>query len=251
MRRFISRSMIAAVAASALGAWPTSARADFGVNLIANPGAESGTLVATVGGFSTYSTPGWTNLLGNFEAELYSEGVAPNINPASPGPADRGRLLFYGGVAALTIATQSITLATTDLAAIDAGRAGYNLSGYLGGFANQDDNTILSAAFRSGSGALLASSSVGPVLAADRNQISGLLFRSASGAVPVGTRSVDILLTITRVSGSFNNGAADNLNFSLINPNAVPEPAAGALLVAGGLGLLAVRRRRGRDEARA
>jgi hypothetical protein len=221
MSRNLAKAIVTLTFAVTVGYVTPEADAAFDVNLLTNPGAESGTFVATVGGFSIYSTPGWTSVSGAFEAELYSEGVPPNITPTSPGPADRGSLHFYGGNAALTIATQVINV-SGDASTIDAGKALANVSGWLGGFADQGDTAILSATFLGAGGNALNSVSIGPVLASDRGNVSGLLFRSANALLPTGTRSIEATLTITRGAGAFNNGAADNLNITLA---VVPEPS--------------------------
>ncbi len=241
MTRFRMMAIVILVSASAVVFGPREAGAAFNVNLLTNGNAESGVLVANVGGFGMYSTPGWTNIAGNFEAETYSGGTPPNINPASPGPVDRGNLLFYGGNAALTVATQNLNV--SDVAsAIDAGIARVNLSGFFGGYADQDDNARLSLTFLGSNGNFLGADTIGGVLAADRNNISGLLFRSSSDLLMTGTRTIQATLTFTRFAGTFNNGAADNLD---INLNTVPEPT--SLLLSGipaAIGLIWAARRR-------
>ncbi len=241
MTRFRMMAIVFLGVATAISSSPIRADAAFNVNLLTNGNAESGTLVSNVGGFDVYSTPGWTNVAGNFEAETYAGGTPPNINPASPGPDNRGALLFYGGNAALTVATQ--TLNVSDVAStIDAGIARVNLSGFFGGFADQDDNARLSLTFLGANGNFLGADTIGGVLAADRNNISGLLFRSSSDLLMTGTRTIQATLTFTRFAGTFNNGAADNLD---VNVTVVPEPA--SLLLSGipaALGLIWAARRR-------
>jgi len=243
-RRFLKAIVILGLAAT-VGMADREAAAAFNVNLVTNGDAESGVFVANVGGFSIYSTPGWTNVAGNFESELYSEGTYPNNSPTSPGPPDRGAQLFYGGIAPLTIATQVINVAA-DASTIDAGRALANVSGWLGGFTNQNDNATFSATFLGATNNFLGSVAIGPVLAADRGDVSSLLFRAVNAFVPAGTRTIQATLSIARTDGSFNNGAADNLNITL---SAVPEPS--SLLLTGipaafGLVYAARRRKAGR-----
>ena len=106
---------------------------------------------------------------------------------------------------------------STPAATIDSGFAPFTLSGFLGGFASQTDNAVLSATFNDGLGSLLGSASIGPVTNSDRGNATGLLLRSASGAVPTGTRTIDILLTFTRNQGTDNDGYADNLSLVISN----------------------------------
>src|SRR5437868_4495307 len=70
---------------------------------------------------------------------------------------------------------------------IDPGTLRYALSAWIGGYSSQEDNTVLTVQFRSWSGTVLGSVTLGPVNATDRNNTSSLLQRSQSGAVPSGT----------------------------------------------------------------
>ncbi len=93
--------------------------------------------------------------------------------------------------------------------------ATFVLSGFLGGFATQNDRATLTATFKDGGGGTLAIASIGPVTNVDRGNVTGLLFRTTSGSVPAGTRTVDLLLTLTRAAGFSNDGYADNLSLVL------------------------------------
>ena len=128
-------------------AWPTSAIAStpLGANVIVNPGAESG----VAGSGSGNPPPSWTRT-GDFTQILYSTGNGYPTQ-SSPGPPNRGNAFFGGGYAASSTATQ--TLSIGDLASeIDASKITYDLSGWLGGYENQDDNMKLVATFRSSAG---------------------------------------------------------------------------------------------------
>jgi len=99
---------------------------------------------------------------------------------------------------------------------IDAGRASYALSAYLGGFSGQNDGAVLTVTFRPAEGgAPLGSASLGPVTQAERGGETGLLPRTSQGTVPPGTRTLDVLLQMTRSEGAYNDGYADNLSFVL------------------------------------
>jgi hypothetical protein len=52
---------------------------------------------------------------------------------------------------------------------------------------------------------------IGPVLAVDRVNLSLLLFQQANGLVPIGARSLTLLVTMTHFLGAQNNGDVDNI----------------------------------------
>ena len=227
---------------AALGLAAPAAHAQFGSNLVVNGDAETG---AGSADGSVVAVPGWTTS-GNFTVVQY--GASGGFPAATdPGPADRGSNFFAGGPSnGSSSATQTIDVAQ-EAAAINAGAASYTLSGYLGGFAGQDDNAVFNAAFLGANGTVLGTDQIGPVLAADRSSQTGLLFRSSGGAVPIGTQSIAVDLQMTREAGSYNDGYADNLSL-VLNPAAVPEASTtvsfGLLLMLGFGGLTVTAKRR-------
>jgi hypothetical protein len=95
----------------------------------------------------------------------------------------------------------------------------------LGGLRAQNDAMSVTARFRDGSGIELGSIAVGPVTAIDRGNVTQLLRRTASGLIPPGTRSIEVVLTATRVSGTYNNAMADNVKLFLgLPPSSAPPP---------------------------
>ena len=99
---------------------------------------------------------------------------------------------------------------------IDSQTVKFNLSAWIGGYATQDDNAVVSVTFADASMQVVGNTtSIGPVLAADRASISELLFRQASAFVPVGARSMTVLVTISRSLGTWNQGSVDNIAFIL------------------------------------
>ncbi|QEH31689.1 hypothetical protein OJF2_01540 [Aquisphaera giovannonii] len=214
-------------------------------NLIVNPGAEAD--VGSDDG-SVVSVTGWTTV-GKFTVVRYgasggTDSTSGFPRPRSPGPDERGRNFFAGGPNNQSSGAYQYIDVSGYSAAIDEGQVSFDLSGYLGGFSSQRDAARLTATFLGDAGAVLGSSSIGPVTANDRDDVTGLLFREAAGYVPIGTIQVRIDLEMRRRDGSYNDGYADDLSFRL---NAVPEPAAALMLGIGvGTCMLAARRRRRR-----
>lgn len=235
-----TRFLAAAASLAVLVSVSAANAASFGTNLVANGDAEAGSATA----FTT---------TGDFTVLPYTYGGGYPV-AGDPGVSEGGEYFFAGSMyVGLSTASQTIDLSSL-ASAIDSGGTGYTLSALLGGFASQDDNSVLSIAFRGLGGVDLGDVAIGPVTPADRNDQTGFLNRSDSGFVPVGTRSVDLLLTATRYEGTSNDGYADNLSFVLSAPGAVsgaPEPGTWALMLGGvGMlgGMLRAHARRRRDE---
>jgi hypothetical protein len=179
-------------------------------NLIVNGNAEAAP-GSTDG--NPVPTPGWT-VTGQATAGEYGAPFG-YAGPADPGPDDRGKNLFSGGASdGTSTLTQTVNLSQYGTA-IDAGGVSYSLSGWLGGWDGQDDNAVLTATFQGTSGTALGTGTIGPVLSTERGGVSGLLFRSTSGAVPAGTRTVLVVVTFNRTSGTANDGYADSLSLAL------------------------------------
>ena len=206
---------LAGAAAAAAAAAPSS-------NLIANPGAESGQGASESA--SVFAPPDWT-VTGEFTAVQYgASGGFPTYEPE--GEVSRslagGLNFFAGGNSELSTAAQTVDVAAS-ASAIDAGTETATLSGDLGGYASQGDNMVVTASYSSGAGATLGSLSIGPVGEAEREGHTTLLPRSTSGAVPAGTRSIQVLMTSTRLEGEYDDGYADNLSLTLEGPQARPQ----------------------------
>jgi len=171
---------------------------------------------------------GWTTS-GNFTVVPYGIGGGfPDLT--SPGPTNRGTNFFAGGPSnPFSSAFQLIDVSegATD---IDVGRVDFDLSGYLGGFAGQRDHATFTATFQDAGAATLGSAVIGPVSASDRGNVTSLLSRSTQGTIPVGTRQIEVLLEMTRIDGSYNDGYADNLSLEM---TVIPLPASIVLLGTG------------------
>ncbi|GAA1644796.1 hypothetical protein [Catellatospora bangladeshensis] len=177
-------------------------------NLIVNPGGD-----ATGGGTGqpTPVIPGWTAIEGT--AAVVAYGASGYPTSASPGPADRGANFLGGGESPRTRLTQQITLPLT--AQIDAGTARFDVGGWLGGYAGQDDGARLSVEFLDAAARPLGVVVLGPVTATERGSTTGLLRRAQTGTVPPGSRTARVLLLFTRDGGTSNDGYADSLWLTL------------------------------------
>lgn len=237
-----SKLLACAAASALLALGGTAAATPLLSNLIVNGDAEASAGAAS---FASVAAPSGWSTTGNFTAMLYSAGGSSDLNSADSSAVSGGLNYFAGGPNnALSSARQSISIG--DLAAsIDAGDIAAAFSALIGGFIGQRDNMLVQALFLDASSATLSTLTLGPVTPADRGNVSELLARSTNTVVPVGTRSIDILMTSTRLDGDYNDGYADNLSLVLRGgqPNDVPLP--GTLWLTG-LGLLALGARRAR-----
>lgn len=198
-----------------------------GTNVIVNGDAESGS--GSLSGTDVLPVPGWSTT-GNFTVVRYDASMG-FPSPTDPGPSNRGNNFFAGGPTTTGSSAQQIIDVSFFATLIDLGQVSFDLSGHLGGYFDQEDNAVLRASFLTTTNAILGTASIGPVTVGHRNTATGLLFRSVSGTLPSGTRSIDLGLVMTRVTGAFTDGYADNLSLILNGPSAsVPEPRALTLL---------------------
>lgn len=188
----------------------------FGGNLIVNGGADAG---AASDGFSSVPIPGWT-INGPLTVVAYDtpdpDGLPPFPTSTGPGPDDRGANFFAGGPDNGSSSASQVVSVAAAASLIDAGAVRYDLSGYLGGWTDQEDSAVLRIAFKQGS-TVLGWAEIGPVTAADRANETGLLGRSTSGLVPTGTRQIVVTLVMTKQEGvgAYNDGYADSLSLVL------------------------------------
>jgi uncharacterized protein (TIGR03437 family) len=194
---------------------PATPQSLLNLNLISNPGAD-----ASIGlnSNSTTSTstdlPGWVRSA-YFTADSYQD-PGGDLDGVTGGPTDANANYFYGGTTVVDSSNpvgtgyQDIDVSSA-ASLIDAGNVPYTFSAWIGGYSSQDDNCVLTAQFEKWDGTVLATATLGPVLAADRNNNTALLQRSTSGNVPAGTRLIHILMTVTREEGENNDGLADSL----------------------------------------
>jgi len=116
---------------------------------------------------------------------------------------------------------------------------------------DQEDSMTFTATFRDNGNASLGVLSIGPVQAVDREGLSDLLLKTITARVPVGARSVDLLLTAAHSSGKDNDAYADNLSLKFTT-NARPRrswilPVSGVICVVVVCGIILVIARRRKE----
>lgn len=209
------------------------AQSVFGTNLIVNPGAEAGP--GDNGTTPIQPIPGWART-GYADVITYASDYEAGINLYDIIPQDHGLNMFYGGNRHQPSSlTQTVDL-TPGATAINLGTVVYTVAGYLGGYGDWDDNSVLTVVFLGASSQALKTVTLGPVLAVDRGDANGMYLRRQIGIVPAGTTQATITLLFTPNStSSENNGLADNLSLvlnppsapaSLLNTNVIIDPGA-------------------------
>lgn len=204
----------------------------YGKNLLTNGDAESGSASSTG---AAVQIPGWS-VIGPVSVVPYGAGngfPTENQGPQSGGAPTGGFRFFAGGDCTSSggqFGTQPCGLQNTtsirqsiDVSAnagdIDEGNVLCDISGWLGGFANQDDNATFTVTFAAADGTQLASATIGPVSASDRGNVTGLRERtSISNFVPAGTRTLVAQLVMQMATANYNDGYADNLSVVLRGP---------------------------------
>lgn len=182
-------------------------------NLLTNGNAESGP--GAKDDSTQVPVPGWTTT-GTFTAAQY--GVSSFPSATDPGPADRGKNFFAGGPGgAVSTATQTVPLSSF-ASRIDGSQLTAYLSAYLGGWDGQDDNATATVTFQDAAHHALQQLKLGPTLSADRHGQTALIAWHGSVHVPHGTRFAQVVMRMTRTSGSYNDGYADNLSLILEQP---------------------------------
>ncbi len=211
-----------------------------GVNLIQNPSAEAN------GTNSNYNA---TIIIDSWEiaddtiAIPLDYGITSDSNYVSPPEANFpsetfGNSLFYGGNALAgepnPIISQNIDI--SDLATeIDQGMLKFEISGYFGGYSDQDDSVMLYARCYDQNSEIQLNCRIGKVNALNRGNITTLLERSLSDSIPPGIRTIEFILQWLNASGDYQNGMADNLNFTLLGlPGFVVVESQGSTTVAEG-----------------
>lgn len=215
--RAIALLTLFVVAGGLVAAPPTMA--DSG-NLLANGGAELGE--GTLGGYDAVTVPGWEVSVGLPTVVAY--GVAGFPDGSSPGSPGRGGNFFAGGTT-----KRSTLVQVADLAAaapdVDGGTVAFTFSGWLGGYAAQNDKAIVQLTFQDATGRRRRRVRLRPVSAGNRGRVTGFVQRIATGVVPAGSRSARVEVML-RGSSGYNDGYVDDLSLTISAPlPAAPPPA--------------------------
>lgn len=206
MRARLLALAAAAAAAALAAAGPGAVRAAVPAgNLLQDAGAES------AGGGQI---PGWT-LKDGFTAVDYGnpDGFPSKEEGVRIGG---GRYFFTGGVSSVSSAAQRVDVAAA-ADRIDAGQVQAQLTGQLGGFAGQDDHMDVTVSFLGASGSALGKLVVAGPRGDVRKAQTVMVLSKGAAKLPLGTRAIEVLLTSTRESGSWNDGYADNLSLALVD----------------------------------
>lgn len=191
-------------------------------NLVLNPGAEDGP--GATDSSTVMEPPSWTTSGALTAVQYGSAGGYPDFTVRDS--VGGGVNFFAGGNSSGSIGDQAIDISAA-APEIDANDAYATLSGYLGGFESQRDNVTVGAIFEDQDGQGLSQVLfIGPVTPDDRAQKTTLLLRSMSASVPVGARTAHVTLIANGQDGTFNDGYADNISFTLHKgqPPAPPPP---------------------------
>ncbi|MFZ4575022.1 MAG: hypothetical protein ACOYN0_11530 [Phycisphaerales bacterium] len=183
----------------------------FDINLIQNPGAEAGP--SSGGGTAAVTLPGW---LTSTNVTVASYGFAGLPAQSSPGSPDRGSQFFIGGPGPSTNASMSQLIdVSAGASEIDLGRVDFRLSAFLGGVAGQDDSALIALIFSDAASESLGTANLLGPTNAGRNNVTGMLYRQRLGDLPAGTRSITIIVSMSRSSSNLNEGCADDLQLEL------------------------------------
>jgi uncharacterized protein (TIGR03437 family) len=190
---------------STLGTTPAAV---LGANLLVNPGAESGP-GATPSAVALY-IPGWSTA-GDLSVAPY--GGTGWISLSDPGPTDRGVNVFCKVVAGPDASMYQDIDVSPAATLIDSGKAGYQVSAWLGGLSGTSSPTLVYTFFDWSGNQLAATAQLGPA----RHSGTSLVETSSSGTLPAGTRRVHIEVDFF---ASTLDTMADNLSFIVGNANA-------------------------------
>jgi hypothetical protein len=208
--------LLGTLAAACLsGLFATSAWAGNSGNLLVDGDGESGTCSTDWSAANT--VPGWTVTQGSPSIVCYSIG---SFNMPSGGSG--GNAFIADGPYGDSALRQNVNVSSA-ASTIDGGSVTYNLSGWLGGYTVYNGEAVVTATFLDANGKPLGTpAQLAGGTASARSDETGFVAQSATGTVPVGTRTISVLLQFTDTSASYNIGYADNLSLTLSTPVTAP-----------------------------
>ena len=107
---------------------------------------------------------------------------------------------------------QSIDLTTAVNVDLVEDQLEFELSAWLGGWSNQEDNARVILTFLDHMGMTATDPvTLGPVTALDRNNVTSMVYREIRSPVPAGTASALVRVVLTRRSEIDNDGSIDNI----------------------------------------
>jgi hypothetical protein len=228
----VRRYTFAAAALAALAfvlVAPSGAAAAKGLpNLVVNGDAEA---VPPSPNPDNIAAPGWETYGGLFAEVAYGTPSFPGTDVAAK--IGGGARFFAGGPNpgnGTTIETQWVNV-TSYAAAIDAGTEPATLSALLGGSGTRSNYAAAAASYGDTEGNLIQGAPlwIGPVVAATRHGVTGLLPETATAILPVGTREIQIIVTLddNGVEG-YDDAYADNISLTLgkVTPATPKAPVA-------------------------
>jgi hypothetical protein len=204
-------------------------------NLLVNPSAEVGD--PSLSGTSSVTIPGWsvtgTPTVIEYGAKRRTAWPLPTPGPVwgsypGVGPSPTDKQFFGGGNVGTSTLSQTVDL-NAAASTIDAGSVPFKLSGRLGGAASDPSAASITVQFLAGDGTSLGFGKIGPVTALDRWLQTGLLERDTSGVIPVGTRSVQVVVTLKESNPAalgYNNAYADDVSLTVGAALPAPPPPA-------------------------
>jgi hypothetical protein len=170
----------------------------YGLNVIANPGAEASVPDSTAPDASNF----WT--------------TAGGVLAAANGPIGQTGASYWSGSDQSATATMTQLVDVADIAAdIAGGKVSFTLTGLLGGREAENDNARVALTFLDSANGMRGGAGMGPVLKTDRRNTTGFVKKTVGGLVPRGTHKINLVVTFTRSDGSTTDAYADDLSLIL------------------------------------
>lgn len=187
-------------------------------NLLVNPGAEASVGAADM--LAVAAPFGWETS-GALTALRYDAAGSPFAGDL-PGPENRGSNLFVGGPDSATSLARQLVDVAAAAQMIDERRLKAVLEAWLAVAAEDDDRAQVTARYFRSDGTPLGQMELGPLPSQARHRQTALVARQDQSAVPPGTRTIEVTIRVSRFTGTYNDGAADNLGLTLLEGSAGP-----------------------------